>query len=204
MYTVKKSEPGSWRKYRNPNQAGSKCSDCGIFIDYLEEAWFHTVIKGLVFCINCWAPQRKYHNTPREHNGITYHSTLERDDATILDLRVQAGEIKSWRRQVEIRINVKFVEGTPVLTDEPELDLKKQGVPFKHITNYRVDFVITHNDGSIELQESKGKELPTWMIKWALVEALYKDRGIQLTVSKDKKKRKKKWATAKVKLEGEK
>ena len=45
----------------------------------------------------------------------------------------------------------------------------------KHITNYFVDFKVTHNDGTIEFIEhkSKGTVTGTWLFKWAMLLAKY-------------------------------
>jgi len=83
------------------------------------------------------------------YNGIIYHSKKEAGYAQELDLRIKAGEIKSWRRQVK-------------------QDLCVNG---HHITNYFVDFEITHNDDSIELIEVKGFETMEWKMKRDLLVA---------------------------------
>ena len=71
---------------------------------------------------------------------------MEAAYAQELDLRVKAGDIKSWKRQVKI-------------------DLRAYG---KHICNYYIDFVIKHNDETEEFLEIKGMETPEWRLKWKL------------------------------------
>lgn len=95
----------------------------------------------------------KYHSITNQYNGITYHSKLESAYAQELDIRVKAGDIKSWDRQVK-------------------LDLKVNG---QHICNYYIDFVIHHNDGTKEFIEVKGFETEVWRLKWKLFEALFDD-----------------------------
>jgi hypothetical protein len=187
MYTVKKHDPGQWRKQNNPNLKGCDCSECKKFIDYMTEAYFHNVMRGLVLCVKCKGESPvipKYSNNPREYNGIRYQSTLEAEYAAKLDLRVRANEIRSWKRQVEIPLNIKFVDNLPILTDEPELELKKQGIKFLHIANYFMDFIITHNDESLEYVETKGMELQPWQMKFILTQAILRDRA-KLTVIKE-------------------
>ena len=93
----------------------------------------------------------KYHAQSTQYEGTTYHSKFEAAYAAALDLSVKAGEIKSWERQVK-------------------LDLKVNGI---HITNYYIDFVVTHNDGSREFIECKGFATAEWQMKWRLLEATF-------------------------------
>ena len=95
----------------------------------------------------------KYHSNSTQFEGITYHSKLEAAYAEELSLRVMAKDIKSWERQVK-------------------LDLKVNG---QHITNYYIDFIIHHNDGSREFVETKGLELGEWKMKWRILEATFDD-----------------------------
>ena len=95
----------------------------------------------------------KYHAKSTQFEGITYHSKLEAAYAQELSLRLMAKDIKSWDRQVK-------------------LDLKVNGM---HITNYFIDFVVHHNDGSREFVEVKGFYTPEWRMKWAIFEATFDD-----------------------------
>lgn len=95
----------------------------------------------------------KYHAKSNQFQGITYHSKLEAAYAEELELRRMAKDIKSWDRQVK-------------------LDLKVNGM---HITNYYIDFVVHHNDGSREFVETKGLELGEWKMKWRILEATFDD-----------------------------
>jgi len=109
---------------------------------------------------------RKYKNINQTYNGYNYDSKLEARYAFELDMRLKAKDIKKWDRQktLELRVN-----GLKVCT-------------------YRIDFVITHNDGTIEYVECKGYPTPVWRIKWKLFEAkMIKqiDRGkVKLTIVK--------------------
>jgi hypothetical protein len=93
----------------------------------------------------------KYHAKSTQYQGIAYHSKLEAAYAEELTLRQMAKDIKGWDRQVP-------------------LDLKVNGV---HITNYYIDFVIQHNDGSQEFVECKGFEMEVWKLKWRILEATF-------------------------------
>jgi hypothetical protein len=91
----------------------------------------------------------KYGAKKSSFNGITYHSKKEAQYAGELEMRKKAGDIKDWKRQVKI-------------------DLKAYD---KHICNYYMDFVITHNDNTLEYIEVKGFATPLWQMKWKLFEA---------------------------------
>lgn len=104
--------------------------------------------------------QNKYKSVSTIVNGIQYHSKKEAAYAMELSLRKEAGDIKSWERQVKI-------------------DLSFHG---KHVTNYYIDFVITHNDDSLEYVEVKGFETDVWRLKWRMFEILYDSH--RLTVIK--------------------
>ncbi len=95
----------------------------------------------------------KYGAKSTQVDGITYHSKFEAAYADELRLRLMAKDIKSWERQVK-------------------LDLKVNGM---HITNYYIDFIITHNDGSREFVEVKGFETEVWKMKWRILEATFED-----------------------------
>lgn len=110
----------------------------------------------------------KLNNKGTYYDGHYYDSEGEKEYAIQLYLRVKGKDIKSWARQVKI-------------------DLKVNGC---HVTNYYIDFIITHNDGSLELIEYKGFETEHWKIKFALLKAL-KDElypGATITLVKHKPK----------------
>lgn len=93
----------------------------------------------------------KYHAKSATFQNVTYHSKLEAAYAQELELRKKSKDIKDWQRQVK-------------------LDLKING---QHITNYYIDFIVTHNDDSREFVEVKGLELGVWKLKWAIFEATF-------------------------------
>lgn len=99
------------------------------------------------------------------YNGVHYHSGLEAQIAQELDLRIKAKDIKSVERQVKISLTAHG----------------------KHIANYYIDFIITHNDGSREYLEVKGYATDVWKMKWKMLEAQLEDTepGAVLTVYKE-------------------
>ena len=95
---------------------------------------------------------RKYRNTWKKcHQGHNHPSKLEADFCDQLALLVRANEIKSYETQVSF-----------------DLAVKKQ-VVCRHI----VDFVVTNNDGSREILETKGFVTPVYRIKRKLFGILY-------------------------------
>lgn len=92
----------------------------------------------------------KFSNKKTEYNGIYYDSIKEADYARELDLRVKAGELTHWERQVPIDL---VVNGQKVCT-------------------YKIDFVEYWTNGSIVYVEIKGFETPEWKLKWKLFDAL--------------------------------
>ena len=93
--------------------------------------------------------QNKYGSIRQTYNGYPYDSKLEARAAMELDLRIKAKDIKSYERQKTIRL---MAYGKP-------------------ICNYRIDFVLTHNDGTLEYLEIKGFSTDLWKLKWKLFEA---------------------------------
>lgn len=105
---------------------------------------------------NKWASAKKV-----KVGDYVYDSRFEGQYAQELAIRKIAGEIKDWERQVKIPLDVNGY----------------------HICNYYIDFVVYHNDGTIEYMECKGIPSDTWRLKWKLFEALYSEiPGVQLTV----------------------
>ena len=99
-----------------------------------------------------WKKNNKFGAVKQTYNGYPYHSKMEAKYAMELDLRVKCKDIKSWERQ-------------------KKMELTAHG---KKICNYFIDFVITHNNGSLEYVEIKGFETSTWRLKWKLFEAVMK------------------------------
>jgi len=125
---------------------------------------------GTLTCTNCdhviGKTFNKYGAKKSVYNGYNYDSKFESQVAQDLDLRLKCGDIKDVQKQVKI-------------------DLQAYG---KHITNYFIDFVITHNDGHLEYYEAKGYETDVWKMKWKMLEAkINQESSIDtLTVVKQK------------------
>ena len=93
----------------------------------------------------------KYHAKSTEYGGHVYHSKFEAAYADGLDMALKAGDIAGWERQIK-------------------LDLKVNG---QHITNYYIDFIVYHHDGSREFIETKGFQTMEWQMKWRILEATF-------------------------------
>lgn len=94
--------------------------------------------------------QNKYRNKKTAVGNETYDSQLEARYGMLLTNEVAEGKIKSFRRQVCLKLRVNN-----------EL-----------ICKYFIDFVIVHNDGRMELSEIKGVETTAWQNKFKLTKAL--------------------------------
>lgn len=95
----------------------------------------------------------KYKSVSTVYSGVQYHSKGEAGYAAELDLRLKAKDIKAWRRQVKVSLDVNG----------------------RHIANYFVDFVVTHLDDTEEYVEYKGFSTEVFRLKRLLFEALYPD-----------------------------
>jgi Protein of unknown function (DUF1064) len=85
-----------------------------------------------------------YEGANEKYCGKTFDSKLEVAYASYLDFRVRLGEITHWER-------------------EPKYALPRTGTPLNHIFP---DFRIWFADGTCQIKEVKGREDPTWKIKW--------------------------------------
>lgn len=88
-------------------------------------------------------------------------SKFEAGVAEELRLLKMAHEIKDFKEQVVIPLEVNGY----------------------HICNYKIDFVIEHNDGITEYREAKGFATDVWKLKWKVFEAIYSDKpNVKLSV----------------------
>ena len=92
----------------------------------------------------------KYKAVKTTYGGSIYDSKREVTKAMELNQMVKDKQIKSWEKQVKIELRGEF--GT-------------------RICNYFCDFLITHNDGTLEYLEIKSKATvtPVFRIKWKLL-----------------------------------
>lgn len=102
----------------------------------------------------------KYNNYYSTKKQGKNDSKFEAGKAQELELLKHAGEIKDFEEQKNLRLEVNGY----------------------WICDYKIDFVIHHNDGTTEYLECKGLALPAWKLKWKLFEALYDKPGNKLTV----------------------
>lgn len=93
--------------------------------------------------------RRKYNNRKIELDGYVFDSKLEADYYTELKLRKQAKDIKSFKIQPRYLLQNSFV---------------KENVKYQKI-EYVADFEILHNDGSIEVIDTKGVKTAVFRIK---------------------------------------
>ena len=94
-------------------------------------------------------------------NGFRYDSGFEATYGMFLESELRAKRIKYFDRQINLPLIVN--------------DYK--------ICDYRIDFIVYHNDGITEYVETKGRHFPEWVLKWKLFEALYSDKpDVKLTI----------------------
>lgn len=101
--------------------------------------------------------KNSYYKTAKQgKNDSKFEASIAQD----LELLLKAKEIQSFEEQVKIPLVVNGY----------------------HLCNYFIDFVIYHNDGTVEYREAKGFPTEVWKLKWKLFEALYDLPGNILTV----------------------
>lgn len=99
----------------------------------------------------------KYKAIKTSYGGSIYDSKREVTKAMELNQLLKEKKIFSWDKQIKIELRGEF--GT-------------------RICNYFCDFLITHNDGTLEYLEIKSKATvtPVFRIKWKLLNDQMKDR----------------------------
>ena len=100
----------------------------------------------------------KYRAKRTEYNGEGYDSKLEAGVAMQLDMRLKAGEIAAVERQFQVVCIPYTKDGRPM----PTLAVR-----------HKIDFRITHHDGSYELIEAKGLELGDYKFRRKWLEAFW-------------------------------
>lgn len=112
--------------------------------------------------------ENRYYNTAKvKWGGQQFDSKFESQYAQELDLRKKAGDIKDYETQ------------------------KTLGLYFNEywICDYKMDFIIKHNDGTEEFVETKGWATPIFRLKWKVLEAIYgDDPNVKLTIVQQGKK----------------
>ncbi len=109
-----------------------------------------------------WMQKTKWgHAKSQTYLGQKFDSKFEAQEAFDLEAQRKVGKIKGWKAHQEIPLIVNGYK----------------------VCSYWIDFVIEHNDGTIEYLETKGMVTSTWALKWKLFCALYEDKpGVKLTV----------------------
>ena len=100
----------------------------------------------------------KYRAKRTEYQGEVYDSKLEAGVAMQLDMRLKAGEIVAVERQFQVVCIPYTKDGRPM----PTLAVR-----------HKIDFRITHHDGSYELIEAKGLELGDYKFRRKWLEAFW-------------------------------
>lgn len=100
----------------------------------------------------------KYRAKRTEYGGEVYDSKLEAGVAYQLDMRLKAGEIAAVERQFQVVCIPYNKHGDPV----PVLAVR-----------HKIDFRITHHDGSYELIEAKGLETDDYRMRRRWLEAFW-------------------------------
>lgn len=95
-----------------------------------------------------WTTARK-----TKWGGQQYDSKFESSYAKELSIRKKAGDINDWEAHKTIPL---IVNGY-------------------HIGDYKIDFVIYHNDETEEYVEVKGFSTAYWRLKWKIFCAMYED-----------------------------
>lgn len=99
----------------------------------------------------------KYNAHRTSVNGLNFDSKLEADYFIMLEEKRRTGQIRAFERQPVFLLQDSF---------------KKNGKTYRKI-EYRADFKIIHNDGTIEIVDVKGYETPEFRLKRKLFEKRY-------------------------------
>jgi hypothetical protein len=107
------------------------------------------------------ATRSKYRTRKTAYAGRVYDSAKGTAYARELDLREQAGDIRAWKTQVRIALEING----------------------HRICVCVADFLVTHVDGREELIEVKGHAASEWLLKERLFRALYPERSLAIVRS---------------------
>ena len=106
---------------------------------------------------------KQYGNVKKQvgNDNIRYDSGFEANYANELFLRKKAKDIKDYEAHKRI-------------------DLVCNGYK---VGCYEIDFVISHNDGTIEYVETKGRKSEVWALKWKIFETMFmEDPNVKLSL----------------------
>jgi hypothetical protein len=116
----------------------------------------------------------KYGNIITTVDGIKFQSRFEARYYKELKIRKAAGEIKDFSLQPKFMLQPQFTH---------------EGKAIAPIT-YVGDFLITHNDGSIEVVDTKGKETDVFKIKKKMFHYYHPHLKLSVVRANDGKKTK--------------
>lgn len=125
----------------------------------LDLGYSRAAIKAVMKARKGGKSKNKFNAKPKVYNGVLYASGDEADYARELDLRLKAGRIMAWERQLEYVVEVNN----------------------RLICKYYLDFRVRLPDGSIEHIDVKGVQTRESKLKIKLVEAIY---GINIILIK--------------------
>lgn len=101
-----------------------------------------------------WSKSYSYYKTKKvSYEGKQYDSRFEASHAQELELRKKAGDIQGFDTHLRIPLIVNGYK----------------------ICDYYVDFVVYHNDETVEYVECKGYPTDVFKLKWKLFCALFED-----------------------------
>lgn len=110
---------------------------------------------------NKWGKARK-----TQVDGKGYDSKFEAAQARDLGLLLRAGKIAGFETHKRIPLEVNGF----------------------HVSDYYIDFVVHHLDGSTEYIETKGLKTAVWVLKWKILEAItHDDPTIRMTLVQQKR-----------------
>lgn len=99
-------------------------------------------------------------------DGVKYDSKFEAGEARDLALLLKAGKIKGFEAHKRIPLEVNGF----------------------HVSDYYIDFVVHHLDGTIEYLETKGMPSAVWVLKFKILQAMTHDNPmIRMTLVQQKK-----------------
>ena len=109
--------------------------------------------------------RNSYYSTPKQGG---YDSKFEAGYAQELELRIKAKDIKGFEAHKKVPLTVNGFT----------------------VCDYYIDFIVEHNDGTLEYVETKGFATPIWKLKWKLFCALYEEKeGIKISLIMQGKQR---------------
>ena len=112
--------------------------------------------------------KNKYGNRKTIIHGIKFDSKKEGLYYLGLKSRLLRGEFEKMELQPKIELQAKF-------------RYKNKGI---RAINYVADFLLYHNDGTIEYIDVKGMETQTFKMKWKMVKNKFKDNdNVILTIT---------------------